>query len=911
MNYTYTTTSWFKTYYHWKYIISCLYNKNGNNMVLDFFEIDSSLKESTTRESKTFFIAEEAQYIKGDLVQGNQALIFGWLNTEKVPNYMKYNIQTDTLSAEPKLFGKSFCKLNIHGFKIKYYPEKNEVIYTCLFDSNGWTVPNANILVETLHVQAYQTNYTYKYNNCSLNSYSIVYYEEKTEYYIISDAQCANETKSFCLLFGDYKPKPVDYYDEEENEKSTEEEKVKTKEAENTIVKEKEKEKEEIIEEEKTKIKEEKEEKINIKEEEGERKEENIEIKEEEKFNYILEEKINKIEEEIAKEEEKEKYKEEEEKEKAKEEEKTEEREEKSNIIEEEKIDKMEEEEENVKTKEKEKEIIEEEKSTIKEEETSKPEKETDKQHKEEEKEIKEKGKEKENIILEKYEKCELYNEESKNLNLCIKCNKIKGYYFLNIYSVPKEEITDEYIDCVNNVTKPSNFYYDAKNEDFRPCYETCETCNSGGSFEINNCKTCERNYIFKPDMISTTNCVMKCPFYYFYKALNQYRCTENKYCPLDHILLIKEKGKCIKDCKKDDTYKFQYDNQCFKECPLNTITDNTNFICKDENVNISSLTETNHVFFDKNVSDGLMNQFVKSYMNNFNYTLNHITLYNSEGNLKLAVYKNINNKSVGIPKIDLGQCYEKIINKYNITNDNLIIVLAYEKYKEDDKIISFSVYNPNNGEKIILNDICMNDSVIIQEDLKKKIPNLESFIYLTNQGIDLLNPQNEFYTDLCFHYKSPIDGKDIPLKERFKLFFPNVSLCDKGCFTKGINTTTNTSICECTLNNLITNSILEENVLLQGIMDEFKTLLQDTNIEVLRCYKDLSNSELYSSNHGSFIIIGLIFGQIIFTIIYCQKYIFSMTKYLFHVMENLISFLKIKKVKIILITNQKIQHIL
>ena len=135
-----------------------------------------------------------------------------------------------------------------------------------------------------------------------------------------------------------------------------------------------------------------------------------------------------------------------------------------------------EEEEENVKTKEKEKEIIEEEKSTIKEEETSKPEKETDKQHKEEEKEIKEKGKEKENIILEKYEKCELYNEESKNLNLCIKCNKIKGYYFLNIYSVPKEEITDKYIDCVYNITKPSNFYYDAKNEDFRPCYETCET---------------------------------------------------------------------------------------------------------------------------------------------------------------------------------------------------------------------------------------------------------------------------------------------------------------------------------------------------------------------------------------------------------------------------------------------------
>ena len=239
---------------------------------------------------------------------------------------MKYNIQSDSRSLEPKLFGKSFCKFNIHGFKIKYYPEKNEVIYTCLFESNGWTVPNAEILVETLHIQAYQTNYTYKYNNCSLNSYSIIYYEDKTEYYIISDAQCANETKSFCMLFGDYKPKPVDYYyyEEEENEKSTEEEKVNTKEAEKTIMKEKEKEKEkeekEINEEEKKNINEE--EKTNEKEEE--KKEENKEIKEEEKSNNIEEENkdMKEEEKEITKEEEKEEEEKLKEEEKEKEEEK-------------------------------------------------------------------------------------------------------------------------------------------------------------------------------------------------------------------------------------------------------------------------------------------------------------------------------------------------------------------------------------------------------------------------------------------------------------------------------------------------------------------------------------------------------------------------------------------------------------
>ena len=61
-------------------------------------------------------------------------------------------------------------------------------MYTCIFESNEWTVPNANILVESLNTNVKQTNYTYKYNNCSLNGFSIVYLDQQTEFYIISDA---------------------------------------------------------------------------------------------------------------------------------------------------------------------------------------------------------------------------------------------------------------------------------------------------------------------------------------------------------------------------------------------------------------------------------------------------------------------------------------------------------------------------------------------------------------------------------------------------------------------------------------------------------------------------------------------------------------------------------------------------
>ena len=77
--------------------------------------------------------------------------------------------------------------------------------------------------------------------------------------------------------------------------------------------------------------------------------------------------------------------------------------------------------------------------------------------------------------------------------------------------------------------------------------------------------------------------------------------------------------------------------------------------------------------------------------------------------------------------------------------------------------------------------------------------------------------------------------------------------------------------------------------------MEALKTLVQKTNIEVLRCYKDLFVGKFYVSNHGSFIIIGLCLIQIILAIIYYKKYIFEMRKYLFNLTQNYLLFLASK----------------
>ena len=846
--------------YSSSYLIACLYYRESNGIVFNFFDISTtSLCVSTKKSTTTYSISEQIKYIRAASLPGDSRLLIGWLNSDRIPNYWMYDINYANSIYSIRYFVQSYCKFISHGFQINYYPEKNGIIYTCLFQSNTWVGANANILVESLNTNYQQTNYTYKYIDCDIHGYSIVYLDDKNDYYIISDVECSNKLIPMNLLFGNLKDEEITVHTEyvkevdeiieeeksEEMEKQPEEEYIEGYEIweENNVISFDE-EKQDLFEEEK----------LNTYEEEiidfFEEEKINIIINEEEKEREIYDEKLKNIEEE-------------------------------ENIyyIKEEKIEK---EELNL-NEEKYKEMI---NINFEEEEEN------------ENEEIKDLEKEKENIGCEQLEKCELCNEESVNKNLCIKCNNLKGYYFLNIYSIPKKEIGDEYIDCVNDETKPSKFYFDEDNKDYRLCYETCATCDTGGDWEINNCKTCEKNYIFRPDIISTSNCVFKCPYYYYYSNANKYKCTEEKYCPLNYILFIKEKGKCTNDCKNDDTYKYQYDNQCLKECPIDTtISDHSNFICRDKNPDLSVLTETFHTYFNENITDSEMDYLTEIYMKNFDYTSNHISIYKSN-NYTIVFYKNtesISNLSLGIPKINFENCYTKIKEKYSI-NDDLIISLELEKIdKDNDKIISFSVYDPRNGKKILINDICKNEPVIVEENLEERITDIETFIYLTNQGIDLLDPNSDFFTDLCFHFKSPIDGKDIPLKERFKLFFPNISLCEKGCTTKGINTKINTSICECTLNNLINNDFLGDNIFFKSTMAELRTFFQDTNIEILRCYKDLFYGEFYLRNHGCFIIFGLILIQTILAIIYYNKYIFAMRKYLYNLMQTYLVYLENK----------------
>ena len=521
-------------------------------------------------------------------------------------------------------------------------------------------------------------------------------------------------------------------------------------------------------------------------------------------------------------------------------------------------------------------------------------EKETEKEV-EKEKELEE---EKE-IFICSLNKCSECNEESMKLNLCQKCNINKGYYPLYI----NEElnlIENNYIDCYNETTKPEGFYLDKEIKKYKLCYSSCKTCNFGGDGNENNCTSCKNNQILKPDIPNSTNCVSRCTYFYYYQG-GQYKCTGTEICPDKYQLEIKEKKKCIDKCENDDVYNIQYDGECYRENPDGTQYDELKKISKDIDLEKCKLNEKQlRLLSNENITENEIINKAKLYAKEFYYTERHVTVYKNNF-YSITLYKDsycLSELGLIIDDIDFGNCYIKIKEAFNISG-KLIIVIISKIINNISKTIDKFIFSPNKGEKINFVEICINETVTVKKDIKEQLKNtenMESLEQLADQGIDIFNASNEFYTDLCFHFKSPISGKDIPLKDRFKLFYPNITLCDEGCQIKGVNLTTWKVNCECALNNLLQKNFLSNNFLVQQSLGGLQDFLTKTNIEVMKCYKDIFDKEIYKSNSGMIIIFVFITIQIIMIFIYFFKYKMKIKKYLMTLTDKFISYLRIQK---------------
>ena len=153
-----------------------------------------------------------------------------------------------------------------------------------------------------------------------------------------------------------------------------------------------------------------------------------------------------------------------------------------------------------------------------------------------------------------------------------------------------------------------------------------------------------------------------------------------------------------------------------------------------------------------------------------------------------------------------------------------------------------YAIFDPETGEQINVEDICKNDNITITENF---IDFFKFPIYLLSvQKIDIFNLSSIFYTDICYHFESP-NKKDVPLKDRILTFYPNISLCDKVCNYKGVNIETFKAEYKCKINNFFDNYLTINNIIFEdSAIGEAISFVKESNILVLKCYKDLFHSK-------------------------------------------------------------------
>ena len=334
-------------------------------------------------------------------------------------------------------------------------------------------------------------------------------------------------------------------------------------------------------------------------------------------------------------------------------------------------------------------------------------------------------------------------------------------------------------------------------------------------------------------------NCYKICPYFHFFDInTNEKFCLPNQKCSGFYNKLIKEKNECINDCRRDETFKYELNNQCYKECQnkTNLISEITKQLIHE--INITELKAGN----DKEIEEE-----------------NIVTTLTTTANQKI-------NKNNNKTSINLGECEYKLKSHYNISLNDSLYLIKLDVKQEGMKIpkIEYEVYYPFNSSneltKLNLN-ICKDNKVQI------------SIPFVISERLEKYNISSDYYNDICSKTTSK-NGTDITLKDRKNEFInDNMTLCNENCKFIEYDYNNKKAICSCEIkiNLPLIDEIKFDKDLLKNSFIDIDNI---ANIKILKCYKDIFNKKSIKNNIGFFIIffIVLLFFLTFFIFIFKSK---------------------------------------
>ena len=310
---------------------------------------------------------------------------------------------------------------------------------------------------------------------------------------------------------------------------------------------------------------------------------------------------------------------------------------------------------------------------------------------------------------------------------------------------------------CVDIV--PENYYLDDNDNIYKECYNKCKKCNQSGNELTNNCEECIDNYTFINNSVAVRkNCYKICEFNYYFNENEQYVCTESDACPSKFEKLIESKKKCIDDCKKDDEYLYDYNNNCYETCPENTKIYEDIKLCLDE-------CYENQFEYDNYCYNECLNQTYRMFKikNICSEELPENYYLDNNDNIYKECYNTC--KKCYQPGDELNNNCEECNDNYKFLNDSLAIpkncYRICDLYYFDEKNQYFCVQScPSQHPKIIepknkCIDNCKNDDEYLfdyNNHCYKECPENTKLYHEENKCFDSCNSTQIEYKEICYN---------------------------------------------------------------------------------------------------------------------------------------------------------------
>ena len=354
--------------------------------------------------------------------------------------------------------------------------------------------------------------------------------------------------------------------------------------------------------------------------------------------------------------------------------------------------------------------------------------------------------------------------------------------------------------------------------------------------------------------------------------------------CFLETKKINVEKRECIFYCENSEICKYENKDICCDRCPEGTKPKNN--VCEEETTDLLTdlITEkhenfncTSEMFFKKicgtnNIleQDKIINNIKKDIeTGKINDLLSNIT--NSSGKNNDIIVKergtvyqitssyNQNNENYeDLSTIKLGECEDKLKDKYHIDKNQSLIIFKIEHNIPGIliPIISYEIYHPIYKYKLELDDC---EDILVDLDIPVDIKEDKIKYY----------PESEYYSDECYPYTTE-NGTDIIINDRIDEYNNNnMSLCEKNCEFIGYEENSKKAQCKCKTKSKVDNisEISQSTDLL--LETNFEKDNSTLNIVTMKCTYTLFTKNGIIKNIGNYILLFIIISLLISAILF------------------------------------------